>query len=254
MRWWSPRLLVVYGVAVGTLDHTDGDYTTVDVNGVSLGYRVWGQPDAPPMVLLHGIGGGGRGDWDTVAESLADRWRVYALDQRGHGRSDRPGYYSIELLVADVHGLLDTLALTQVVVIGHSLGGVVAYLLAAGYPHLVTALVVEDAGLLYPRTPVAVQRPDGELPFDWAAVLALRGQIDQPDPRWRERARSITVPTLFVSGGPSSYLRRQTITELAQALPHAEVTTIDAGHMVHQQRPAEFVATVREFLDRAQHP
>ncbi|HZM77816.1 MAG TPA: alpha/beta hydrolase [Candidatus Limnocylindrales bacterium] len=244
---------------MGTLDHQGGDYTTVNyttvnVNRVSLAYRVWGKPDAPAMVLLHGIGGGGPGDWDIVAESLADRWRVYALDQRGHGRSQPRADYAIDSLVADVHGLLATLGLTRTVVIGHSLGGVVAYLLAARYPQLVRALVVEDAGLLYPRTPVAPQRPDGALSFDWAAVLALRGQIDQPDPRWREQARRVTVPTLFICGGPASYIRRETITGLAQVLPRAEVTTIDAGHMVHQQRPAEFAAAVSEFLDRTQHP
>jgi len=239
---------------MGTLDHPDGDYTTVNVNGVCLAYRVWGKPDAPAMVLLHGIGGGGRGDWDMVAESLADRWRVYALDQRGHGRSEPCADYAIDSLVADVHGLVGILGLTRTVVIGHSLGGVVAYLFAARYPQLVRALVVEDAGLLYPRTPVPIQRPDGELPFDWSAVLALRGQIDRPDPRWREQARRVTVPALFISGGPASYIRRETITELAQVLPRAEVTTIDAGHMVHQQRPAEFAAAVSEFLDRTQHP
>ncbi|GAB4051073.1 alpha/beta fold hydrolase [Catellatospora paridis] len=224
------------------------DYEHVDVGGVRLAYRVWGEPDAPPMVLLHGIGGGGPGDWDTVAAQLADRWRVYAVDQRGHGHGDRTSGYAIDLLVADVAGLLDALGLKRVVLIGHSLGGVVAYLFAARHPERVDALVVEDAGLMYPRTPVPPQRPEGELSFDWDAVLALRSQIDEPDPRWRDEARGITVPTLLISGGPASYVRQETIAELAQALPHGELSVIDAGHMVHQERPAEFVAAVRGFL------
>lgn len=232
---------------MGTFEHVD-DCRTVNVNGVRLAYRVWGELDAPAVVLLHGIGGGGPGDWDAVAESLADRWRVYVLDQRGHGRSDRSGDYSIESLVADVHGFLHTLGLKQAVMIGHSLGGVVAYLFAARHPERVTALIVEDAGLLYPRPRIALQRPDGELRFDWNAVLALRSQIDEPDPRWRDEARSVTLPTLLVSGGPASYIRRETIAELAQALPQGKLTTIDAGHMVHEERPAEFVAAVRAFL------
>ncbi|MFC7244246.1 alpha/beta fold hydrolase [Catellatospora aurea] len=224
------------------------DYEQVDVGGVRLAYRAWGEPEAPAVVLLHGIGGGGPGDWDTVAEQLADRWRVYAVDQRGHGRGERTSAYAIDLLVADVAGLLDVLGLKRVAVVGHSLGGVVAYLFAARFPERVEALVVEDAGLMYPRTPVPPQRPEGELPFDWDAVLALRSQIDEPDPRWRDEARAITVPTLLVSGGPASYVRQETITELAQALPHGELTVIDAGHMVHQDRPAEFTAAVRRFL------
>lgn len=235
-----------------TFEHVD-DYRTLNANGVCLAYRVWGKPDAPAMVLLHGIGGGGPGDWDTVAASLSDRWRVYALDQRGHGRSDWSGGYSMESLVADVRGFFATLGLTQAVVIGHSLGGVVAYLLAARHPQRVTALVVEDVGLLYPRPKVTPQRPEGELPFDWAAVLALRSQIDEPDPRWRDEARAVTVPTLLVSGGPTSHICQETIAELAQALPQGELTTIDAGHMVHEQRRAEFVTAARSFLDRAPH-
>ncbi|MEV4417769.1 alpha/beta hydrolase [Catellatospora sp. NPDC049609] len=79
-------------------------------------------------------------------------------------------------------------------------------------------------------------------------MLALRGQIDEPDPRWRDEARAITVPTLLVSGGPTSYVRQETIAELAQALPRGELTVIDAGHLVHQERPAEFGAAVRSFL------
>jgi pimeloyl-ACP methyl ester carboxylesterase len=224
------------------------DYEQVDVGGVRLAYRAWGEADAPPVVLLHGIGGGGPGDWDTVAEQLADRWRVYAVDQRGHGRGERTSTYAIDLLVADVAGLLDALGLKRVAVVGHSLGGVVAYLFAARFPERVEALVVEDAGLMYPRTPVPPQRPEGELSFDWDAVLALRSQIDEPDPRWRDEARAITVPTLLVSGGPASYVRQETIAELAQALPHGELTVIDAGHMVHQDRPVEFTAAVRQFL------
>ncbi|GAA2398707.1 hypothetical protein Cme02nite_07470 [Catellatospora methionotrophica] len=224
------------------------DYEHADVGGVRLAYRAWGAADAPPVVLLHGIGGGGPGDWDTVARRLADRWRVYAVDQRGHGLSDRTSGYAIDVLVADVAALLDALKLERAAVIGHSLGGVVAYLFAARFPERVAALVVEDAGLMYPRTPVPPQRPEGELPFDWDAVLALRSQIDEPDPRWRDEARGITVPTLLISGGPASYVRQETITELARALPDGALTVIDAGHMVHQDRPDEFTAAVRAFL------
>ncbi|MEV0456544.1 alpha/beta fold hydrolase [Catellatospora methionotrophica] len=224
------------------------DYEHADVGGVQLAYRVWGAADAPPVVLLHGIGGGGPGDWDTVARRLADRWRVYAVDQRGHGLSDRTSGYAIDVLVADVAALLDALKLERAAVIGHSLGGVVAYLFAARFPERVAALVVEDAGLMYPRTPVPPRRPEGELPFDWDAVLALRSQIDEPDPRWRDEARGITVPTLLISGGPASYVRQETIAELAQAMPDGALTVIDAGHMVHQDRPDEFTAAVRAFL------
>jgi pimeloyl-ACP methyl ester carboxylesterase len=69
----------------------------VDVNGVTLAYRVAGDPAAPPAVLLHGLGDDER-DWRAVLSALAIRYRVYAPDLRGHGRSSHPGRYSFELM------------------------------------------------------------------------------------------------------------------------------------------------------------
>jgi transcriptional regulator with XRE-family HTH domain len=67
-----------------------GDHRSTEVGGVRLAYRVSGSPDAPPLVLLHGTGATAD-DWDGVSAALAEHWRVYALDLRGHGRSDWPG-------------------------------------------------------------------------------------------------------------------------------------------------------------------
>ncbi|MFF4467279.1 alpha/beta fold hydrolase [Streptomyces mirabilis] len=61
---------------------------------------------------------------------LADRWYLYAPDLRGHDRSGRPGVYSFQLMREDALGLMDVLGLDRVSLVGHSLDGVVAYLLA----------------------------------------------------------------------------------------------------------------------------
>ncbi|WP_308201299.1 alpha/beta fold hydrolase [Carbonactinospora thermoautotrophica] len=71
---------------------------------------------------------------------------MIALDQRGHGYSDRPTDFSREGYIEDAVAVLDRLGLGAVVVLGHSLGGVNAYQLAARHPHLVSALISEDIG------------------------------------------------------------------------------------------------------------
>jgi pimeloyl-ACP methyl ester carboxylesterase len=69
----------------------------VQAGGVRVAYRTWGPAQAPPVVLLHAVGEASR-DWAPVAEALAPSWRVYAPDLRGHGASDWPGSYTIELI------------------------------------------------------------------------------------------------------------------------------------------------------------
>ncbi|MFF4229737.1 alpha/beta fold hydrolase [Streptomyces sp. NPDC001820] len=103
------------------------DQRSVDVGGVWLTYQVSGPPDAPPLVLLHALGEDAT-DWEAVVPALARRRRVYALDLRGHGRSEWPGDYSLELMQADVLRFMDARGLGSVDLIGHSMGGIAAYL------------------------------------------------------------------------------------------------------------------------------
>ena len=133
--------------------------------------------------LVHGLGEG-VADWDGVAPAFAERWRVYAPDLRGHGRNDRPGGYSVELMEADVLGFLDALELGRVDLIGHSIGGNGRLPARRGPPERVQRLILEDVAALRPRERGVPERPEGELPFDWAMVLAIRRKIDHPDPAW----------------------------------------------------------------------
>lgn len=117
---------------------------TVTVNGMRLAYEVSGPPNGDPLLLLPALGECA-GDWAPVREVLDRERRVYAVDLRGHGRSDRPGEYSLELMRDDVLGLLDALGLDRVDLVGHSMGGVVAHLVAQARPWQVVRLVLEDA-------------------------------------------------------------------------------------------------------------
>jgi 3-oxoadipate enol-lactonase len=222
----------------------------IEAAGIRLAYRVWGSPGAPPLVLLHGLGDGAA-DWDGVAPAFAEQCRVYAPDLRGHGRSDRPGAYSVELMEADAVGFLDALGLDRVDLIGHSMGGLVGYLLAGDHPERVRRLILEDVAALRPRARGALERPDGELPFDWAMVAAIRGQIDNPDPAWLPRLGRITAPTLVLGGGAGSHVPQDWVADLARRIPGARMETIDAGHLIHGTEPEAFTRAALAFLGPA---
>ncbi|MFK3983631.1 alpha/beta fold hydrolase [Micromonospora sp. NPDC050397] len=226
------------------------DQHLLDVGDVRLGYRVAGDPAAPPMVLLHG-GAGDGSTWHDLLTGFADGWRVYAPDLRGHGLSDQPGHYSIELMRDDLLGFLDELGLGRVTLVGHSLGGVVAYLFAATYPDRVGALVLEETPPPVPLGLSVPQRPDGPLPYDWAVRPAVIRQLNAAEPTWRAAVRRITAPTLVVAGGTTSHLPQDEIAAMANHLPAGRLVTIAAGHHIHATRPAEFAAEVRAFLRTA---
>ena len=91
------------------------------VGGLALHYVTWGRDSAPPVVLLHGITGHAR-TWDALARDLSTDFRVIALDQRGHGDSDRApgGDYRVATMASDVAGFADALGLARFSLIGLS--------------------------------------------------------------------------------------------------------------------------------------
>ncbi|WOI61177.1 alpha/beta fold hydrolase [Streptomyces fradiae] len=230
-----------------------------------------------PLLALHGHFGEGR-TFARLARELGPGWRVLAPDQRGHGRSDRAADHSREGYVADAAELLDRLGLEDVVVVGHSLGGVNAYQLAARHPRLVRALVVEDAGavvdgdlsfcLAWPeRAPTrralvealgdsarhladAVrEHPDGwGLAFRPGDMVASQRQLNGDHwPDWLAG----DCPALLVRGTSSNVLDAAHAREMAARRPGTRLVHLPAGHAVHAVHatvPGPFAAVVREFL------
>ncbi|MFE6738201.1 alpha/beta fold hydrolase [Streptomyces tubercidicus] len=230
------------------------DVQKVQVGEVQLAYRVWGEEGAPPAVLLHCLGEDGE-DWRGVVGRLAGTHRVFALDQRGHGHSDWPGEYGFAQWRDDVLGFLQALGLERVTLIGHSLGALAALLVAAERPDRVDRLILEEVPPPLPADPPqeVPERPAGPQPFDWQAKAAVVAERNAPDPAWWDAPARVTAPTLIIGGGESSHIPRHHLAGLAERFPDARLVTVEgAGHLVHEERPGEFLAAVNSFL--APHP
>jgi len=206
-----------------------------------------GDPGAPAMVMLHALGEHAA-SWDTVAPRFATRFRVVALDLRGHGASDWPGTYSFELMRDDVIGVLDDLDLHELVLVGHSMGGTVAYLVAQAQPSRITRLVVEDAPPPFARTRPVPPRPAGELSFDWAVVPAIIEEVNDPSQRWWTHLPDITAPTLLIGGGSTSHIPQEKLVDVARVVPWCTLITIPAGHDIHESEPDAFSEVVLDWL------
>lgn len=219
------------------------------VGDLHFSLRVWQavNEDKTPTVLLHATGKTAR-DWDVIASGLHAERTVYAVDLRGHGASDWPGTYGLNLFAKDVIGILDQLEIGAVDLVGHSLGGLVACGVAAERQGNVRKLVLEDIGFPHPRPRGLPERPAGDLPFDWRVVEQVRPEIDDPEPGWADIVARITAPTLLIGGGAASPVPQEHVAELADRLADARLTTIEAGHLVHETIPDEYLRTLITFL------
>jgi pimeloyl-ACP methyl ester carboxylesterase len=117
------------------------------VRGQRFHFLEWGQPGAPQIVLLHG-GNQSSHSWDLVSLHLADRFHVFALDQRGHGDSEwnRELDYSIDSMVADAAAFIEDQQLDRPIIFGHSMGGRITLSLSLAHPNVASALVIVDVG------------------------------------------------------------------------------------------------------------
>ena len=113
-----------------------------------LHYLDWGNPDKPPLLLVHGGRDHAR-NWDWTAQALRDDWHVIAIDHRGHGDSEwvSDGNYSAGDMVYDIAQLVHQLDLAPVTIVAHSMGGQVCLRYAGIYPEMVRKLVaIEGLG------------------------------------------------------------------------------------------------------------
>jgi pimeloyl-ACP methyl ester carboxylesterase len=145
-----------------------------------LHYVDWGNPDAPPLLLIHG-GLDHCRSWDWVAGALRHDWHVLAPDLRGHGDSQwsPDGSYTIAGYVYDLAQLIHQQELVPVTIVAHSLGGAVALRYAGIYPDAVRRLVaIEGLGAAPRRLRARQQRPIAERMQSWIdEERALSGRV-----------------------------------------------------------------------------
>jgi 3-oxoadipate enol-lactonase len=217
-------------------------------NGLTLRYREWGRPDGAAVLLLHGTTSDGS-TWNHVAPVLGEHFRVIAPDLRGRADSEWPDEYSLPLMAEDVVAFMDALGILGAVVVGHSSGALVAFLVATGHPDRLRLLVLEE------MPPPDAAKPPQELPlgpdpegrYDWRAVLAIRRWLNAAHPDWWQLANGLRVRTLVVAGTSGPYDQGR-MHDLANAMPDATFVSLDLGHTPHAERPSAFLQVVTPFL------
>jgi pimeloyl-ACP methyl ester carboxylesterase len=246
--------------------------------GVTLAYEEAGD-GAPAIVLVHGVACH-RGFWTHQMEHFSRRQRVVAVDLRGHGASDAPAQpYTIDAFAGDVAWMCEQLALTRPVVVGHSLGGLIALALAACHPHQIGAAVLIDSVLLAAGDRSAVigelvasqRTPDADRalrdyfatffsPNDdprrtaWILDQAMRTPPHVTSSIWEESLRAwddggalrhCEVPLLYLDAGTPN-------ADLARALalrPELVIgRTIGSGHFSLLEVPEQVNAMIDRFL------
>ena len=247
----------------------------------------------PPVVLLHGLFGRSQ-NLATLGRRLAVDFRVIALDLRNHGASPHTPGMAYRDMAEDV---LETLAAQDVLpaaILGHSMGGKVAMVLALTHPEVVSRLVVADiAPVAYRHANLALTQRLLDLPLPPGltrsqADEALTGAVPDaairsfllqnlatgPLPSWRIGLPHIaagiaeiegfppladtsryTGPTLFIRGAQSNYVKDAAIPVISARFPAARVETIpEAGHWLHADQPEAFGAIVQSFLHETENP
>jgi non-heme chloroperoxidase len=126
--------------------------------GVELHYVEQGDPHGKVLLFLHGISGSWR-SWELNLPLLSPAYHTYALSQRGHGNSAKPACcYRVADYAGDVIAFLDALGLTQVTLIGHSMGSYIAHQVAGAHPERVDRLVLIGWGPIRPTSPAGAAR------------------------------------------------------------------------------------------------
>jgi pimeloyl-ACP methyl ester carboxylesterase len=243
-------------------------------------------PGGAPLVLLHGLFGQAR-NFGQIQRALAQRWRVIALDLRNHGASPHAPDMRYTAMAEDVLETLAALGALPAMVIGHSMGGKVAMGAALAHPEAVERLLVADiAPVVYrphnapivaamqavplreglTRSAADVVLADAVPEASVRAFLLQNLRLGAP-PTWRIGLAEIeaamadiegwdgpddaTYPgrTLFMTGEASNYVRQDDRPTIRALFPAARFVALKhAGHWLHADNPAGFLAVVEAFL------
>jgi len=166
-----------------TAAYTPGQMMMIHTSSLKFAARVWGAPDAPVLLCLHGTSMQSSA-WTALGSALHRQWRVIALDMRGHGRSDKPASgYALSDYAHDVKIVLDALGVAKTSLIGSSLGTQVAIEFAAHHPDRVNQLILSDPSCLIDQSAidhyVALHRSRPRTFANWEAAMAFSKTLPQ---------------------------------------------------------------------------
>jgi non-heme chloroperoxidase len=254
-------------------------------SGIRLEYVERGLPRGIPVVLLHGVTDSWR-SFETVLPHLPSTLRVFALSLRGHGESTRPeGGYGYTDFAADVAGFMDAIGLSSAILVGHSMGSLVAQRFAVDHPERVSGLVLlgafptlygdaEIAGFYESAVAPLTDPIDPDFARAWQlGTLArdiapdyLDAVVDEtlkvPARVWRAAFEGflrtpdftaelvgVAVPTLLLWGDRDTYASHAAQQRLLQAMPGAQLLVHHgAGHALHWEDPRRVARELTEFI------
>jgi N-formylmaleamate deformylase len=251
-----------------------------EANGINIHYLRTGGAK-PPLVLLHGLMGSGA-CWSPLARSLEAEYDVVMPDARGHGNSSAPLHgYRYEDHASDVIELIRGLGLTAPILLGHSMGGMTAAVVASQVSSMIRGVILADPTFLSPEWQREVR--DSDVAEQHRRVLSLdkcdalaqerlrhtrrsseivelfadaRQQtrmsafdvLTPPNPEYHQLVSTIDVPILLVIGD-NPVVSLETARELQSLNSRIRVEQIqDAGHGVPYDQPERFGSLVRSFL------
>lgn len=249
--------------------------------------KIYGQGNTQKLVVLHGLFGMGD-NWASLARRWADEshFEVHLLDMPNHGRSYKTEHFDYESMAADVLEYLESNHITPSNLLGHSMGGKTAMLLATLRPDVVERLIVVDiAPRYYPVHHTFIIEALRSLNLKTNSRSDVEDQlsqkIDQPDIRMfllkslhrtsdgfefrfnldviadniEEVGRALPDyavyqgPALFLRGNRSDYIRDSDIPLITKHFPNARVETVNnAGHWIHAEQPDKVFTLVTQFL------
>lgn len=262
------------------------DWTTgtCKANEIDVHYLRTGG-NKPPIVLLHGLTANGA-CWTPLARALEKDYDVIMPDARGHGKSTAPNHgYHYDNLAVDAISLIDALGLVTPVMLGHSMGGMTATLVASQHPKKLRGVVLADPTFLTHQrqhevfqSDVAEQHrrilsgPKEDLLADLQSRHSHRSReiiellvqarfqtsihafeiLRPPNPDYKLLIKALEVPSLLVFGDVGSVVTPEIASELAGLNPLLKAMQIkDAGHGIQYDQPERLSAVVQNFLRSA---
>ncbi|MBV8252041.1 MAG: alpha/beta hydrolase [Chitinophaga sp.] len=251
-----------------------------EANNIHIHYTSTGG-NKPPVILLHGLMTDGL-CWTPLARELEKDYDVIMPDARGHGQSSVPDVgYQYADLANDVIGLINVLRLQAPMLIGHSMGGMTAAVVAAHKPNLLRGVILADPTFLSPQMQQTVHESDiadqhqqmlekpleevmaaarARHPHRSAELIELYSKarlqtsmkafevLTPPNPDFKQLVRKINIPSLLVLGD-KGVVTSVVAEELQQLNPGMQIAQIaEAGHSLHIDQAARFTAIVKHFL------